>query len=196
MANATLCGFGIDGYALCHPGPGRCSFARADEKKSGSGREQRAQEQESKVHLFDHEPIRVLARLLDETGLMQIELSARDSGRAWRANPQSPRHTVWLARAGAFPPNQLRMSSWIRADPQSIRAGIIAHGRHGLSRPGACARPFVEVGSRVAIGDTLVIVEAMKTMNHIPSPHAGTVIQVSIEDGQPVEIGEPLMIIE
>jgi acetyl-CoA carboxylase biotin carboxyl carrier protein len=58
------------------------------------------------------------------------------------------------------------------------------------------ARPFVEVGSRVRAGDTLLIVEAMKTMNQIPSPHAGTVIQILIEDGQPVEFGEPLMIIE
>jgi acetyl-CoA carboxylase biotin carboxyl carrier protein len=54
----------------------------------------------------------------------------------------------------------------------------------------------VEVGSRVRAGDTLLIVEAMKTMNQIPTPRAGTVIQVLIEDGQPVEFGEPLMIIE
>jgi acetyl-CoA carboxylase biotin carboxyl carrier protein len=58
------------------------------------------------------------------------------------------------------------------------------------------ARPFVEVGSRVLAGDTILIVEAMKTMNQIPSPRAGTVVQILIEDGQPVEFGEPLMIIE
>src|SRR6476620_6446978 len=62
------------------------------------------------------------------------------------------------------------------------------------AEPGA--RPFVDVGSRVETGDTLLIVEAMKTMNQIPSPRSGTVIQVLIEDGQPVEFGEPLMIIE
>src|SRR5262249_61271672 len=58
------------------------------------------------------------------------------------------------------------------------------------------ARPFVEVGSRVRVGDTLLIIEAMKTMNQIPSPRAGAVVQILIEDGQPVEFGEPLMIIE
>ena len=58
------------------------------------------------------------------------------------------------------------------------------------------ARPFVEVGSQVKAGDTLIIIEAMKTMNQIPSPRAGTVIQILVEDGQPVEYGEPLMIIE
>ena len=60
----------------------------------------------------------------------------------------------------------------------------------------AGARPFVEVGSQVTAGDTLLIIEAMKTMNQIPSPRSGTVIQILIEDGQPVEFGEPLMIIE
>jgi acetyl-CoA carboxylase biotin carboxyl carrier protein len=62
--------------------------------------------------------------------------------------------------------------------------------------PSPGARPFVEVGSRVSAGDPLLIIEAMKTMNQIPSPRSGTVTQILIEDGQPVEFGEPLMIIE
>jgi acetyl-CoA carboxylase biotin carboxyl carrier protein len=62
------------------------------------------------------------------------------------------------------------------------------------SEPGA--RPFVDVGSKVSAGDTLLIIEAMKTMNQIPAPRGGTVTQILVEDGQPVEFGEPLMIIE
>jgi acetyl-CoA carboxylase biotin carboxyl carrier protein len=58
------------------------------------------------------------------------------------------------------------------------------------------ARPFVEVGSQVKAGETLIVIEAMKTMNQIPAPRSGTVIQVLVEDGQPVEYGEPLMIVE
>jgi acetyl-CoA carboxylase biotin carboxyl carrier protein len=58
------------------------------------------------------------------------------------------------------------------------------------------ARPYVEVGSIVRTGQTLLIVEAMKTMNQIPSPLSGRVAQILVEDGQPVEFGEPLMIIE
>src|SRR5262249_55105613 len=58
------------------------------------------------------------------------------------------------------------------------------------------AKPFVEVGSRVQTGDTLLIVDAMKTMNQIPCPRTGTVVQILIEAGQPVEFGDPLMIIE
>jgi acetyl-CoA carboxylase biotin carboxyl carrier protein len=57
-------------------------------------------------------------------------------------------------------------------------------------------KPFVEVGSKVKAGETLLIVEAMKTMNQIPAPRAGTVIQILFEDGQPVEFGQPLLIIE
>ena len=60
--------------------------------------------------------------------------------------------------------------------------------------PGAPA--FIEVGSRVSQGDTLLIIEAMKTMNQIPAPHSGKVTMVLIENGQPVEFGEPLVIIE
>jgi acetyl-CoA carboxylase biotin carboxyl carrier protein len=58
------------------------------------------------------------------------------------------------------------------------------------------ADPFVEVGSTVSEGQTVMIVEAMKTMNHIPSPRAGTITQILVEDGQPVEYGEPLVVIE
>src|ERR1700730_479796 len=58
------------------------------------------------------------------------------------------------------------------------------------------AKPFIEVGTKVTAGQTLLIIEAMKTMNQIPSPRAGTVTQLLVEDGQPVEFGEPLVIIE
>ena len=62
------------------------------------------------------------------------------------------------------------------------------------AEPGAA--PFVTIGSQVAEGDTLMIVEAMKTMNHIPAPRAGTVRRVLVDDGTPVEFGTPLMIVE
>ncbi len=58
------------------------------------------------------------------------------------------------------------------------------------------AKPFIEVGATVKAGETLLIIEAMKTMNQIPAPRAGTVIQILFEGGQPVEFGEPLVIIE
>jgi acetyl-CoA carboxylase biotin carboxyl carrier protein len=62
--------------------------------------------------------------------------------------------------------------------------------------PAPGARPFVEIGTPVKAGDTLIIIEAMKTMNQIPASRAGIVTQILVDDGQPVEYGEPLMIIE
>ena len=62
------------------------------------------------------------------------------------------------------------------------------------AEPGAT--PFVAVGTTVSEGDTVLIIEAMKTMNHIPAPKSGTVKRILVEDGQPVEYGAPLMIIE
>jgi acetyl-CoA carboxylase biotin carboxyl carrier protein len=62
--------------------------------------------------------------------------------------------------------------------------------------PAPGAAPFVKVGDMVKEGQTLLIIEAMKTMNQIPSPHAGTVLAILFDDGQPVEYGEPLVIVE
>jgi acetyl-CoA carboxylase biotin carboxyl carrier protein len=125
----------------------------------------------------DHDLIRELAQLLDETGLTEIEFE-RDGQRVRVARQ---------AEAVAVAP----------LDPAK-HPGVVTSPMVGTAYVGAepGARPFVEVGSRVEVGDTLLIVEAMKTMNQIPSPRSGTVIQVLIEDGQPVEYGEPLMIVE
>ena len=62
--------------------------------------------------------------------------------------------------------------------------------------PAPGAAPFVAVRAKVTEGQTVMIVEAMKTMNHIPSPRSGTVTQILVEDGQPVEFGESLLVIE
>ncbi|TNB93184.1 acetyl-CoA carboxylase biotin carboxyl carrier protein, partial [Paracoccus marcusii] len=83
------------------------------------------------------------------------------------------------------------------ADPASLPGAVTSPmvGTAYLSaEPGAAA--FVTVGQTVAEGDTLMIVEAMKTMNHIPAPRAGTVRRILVDDGNPVEFGTPLMIVE
>jgi acetyl-CoA carboxylase biotin carboxyl carrier protein len=80
----------------------------------------------------------------------------------------------------------------------SRNPGLVTSPMVGTAYLGAepGARPYVEVGTRVRAGETLLIVEAMKTMNQIPAPRGGVVTQILIEDGQPVEFGEPLMIVE
>jgi len=76
--------------------------------------------------------------------------------------------------------------------------GVVASPMVGTAylAPEPGARPFVEVGAVVKTGEPLMIIEAMKTMNQIPAPRPGTVIQILVDDGQPVEYGQPLMIIE
>src|SRR5438309_10426449 len=149
---------------------------------------------ESPSPAVDHELIRELARLLDETGLTEIEFE-RDGARVRVARQAQ----LAVATARVAPPIEAALPSLDAApvDPAK-HPGVVTSPMVGTAYigPEPGSRPFVEVGSRVQTGDTLLIVEAMKTMNQIPSPRTGTVIQVLIEDGQPVEFGEPLMIIE
>ena len=63
-------------------------------------------------------------------------------------------------------------------------------------RPNPDAKPFIEIGSRVSAGDKLLLIEAMKTFNDIVAPKSGVVTAIMVEDGQPVEYGEPLLVIE
>jgi acetyl-CoA carboxylase biotin carboxyl carrier protein len=145
--------------------------------------------------MIDHDLIRELARLLEETGLTEIEFE-RDGQRVRVA-----RQSGALGAAAARPTTSIEAAVHpldTEARDPAKHPGAITSPMVGTAyvAPEPGARPFVEVGSRVSVGDTLLIIEAMKTMNQIPSPRAGTVIQILIEDGQPVEFGEPLMIIE
>jgi acetyl-CoA carboxylase biotin carboxyl carrier protein len=144
---------------------------------------------------IDHEAIRELARLLDETGLTEIAIerdgvsirvSRNSIGNAARTRVTEPAVVLPSVAAVAAP-----------LDPTQ-HPGLVASPMVGTAYRGPApgARPFIEVGSQVKAGDTLLIIEAMKTMNQIPAPRSGTVIQILVEDGQPVEYGEPLMIIE
>jgi len=138
--------------------------------------------------------IRELALLLDETNLTEIEIE--------RAGLR-----VRVARnisiTAAMPATAVPAPAVASAAPAAVtdiakHPGVVPSPMVGTaywaSEPGA--KPFVEVGSKVAVGQTLLIIEAMKTMNQIPSTRAGTVTQILVEDGQPVEFGEPLVIIE
>ncbi len=146
---------------------------------------------------LDRELIHELAGLLDETGLTEIEIE-RDGLRVRVARGREVSH---YAGGGAPQPAMLATAVpaplAAPADPAS-HPGVVASPMVGTAYLGASpgAMPFVDVGSKVVAGETLLIVEAMKTMNQIPAPRSGTVTQVLIGDAQPVEFGEPLMIIE
>lgn len=151
---------------------------------------------------FDPELIRGLAALLRETDLSEIEVEQADL-RIRVARHVSVNATVAAPLAvpevRAVPGEAAPVAAPPAAglDPQT-HSGTVTSPMVGTAyrAPEPGAPPFVEVGSQVREGQTLLIVEAMKTMNAIPAPRAGTVVAILFEDGQPVEYGEPLLIIE
>ena len=139
--------------------------------------------------------IRELALLLDETSLTEIEIE-----RAGLRLRVARNISIAASMPASYQPAASAPAAAAPVDIADIAAhpGIVPSPMVGTaywsSEPGA--KPFIEIGSKVAVGQTLLIIEAMKTMNQIPSPRAGTVTQILVEDGQPVEFGEPLVIIE
>jgi acetyl-CoA carboxylase biotin carboxyl carrier protein len=151
---------------------------------------------------IDESAIRKLAQLLDETGLTEIEVEDGDQ-------------SVRVSRGGnivSFSPAANQSALSMDSDPTTPqRANTQAPSVNAASHPGAItspmvgtaytspepgAAPFVSKGSTVKAGDTLVIIEAMKVMNPIKAPKGGTVTQILIESGQPVEFGDVLVVIE
>jgi acetyl-CoA carboxylase biotin carboxyl carrier protein len=150
-----------------------------------------------KVSSDDSALIRELALLLDETSLTEIEIEraglrvrvARNVSIAAAVPAAIPMAAAAVAGASAAAAAVADLSK---------HPGVVPSPMVGTAywSPEPGAKPFIEVGSKVSAGQTLLIIEAMKTMNQIPSPRAGTVTQILVEDGQPVEFGEPLVIIE
>jgi len=145
--------------------------------------------------------VRELALLLDETSLTEIEIEraglrlrvARNISVA-ATMPMPMAHAAHMpvaaASAAAAP---AAPAADLSKHPGAVTSPMVGTA-YWAPEPGA--KPFIEVGSKVSVGQTLLIIEAMKTMNQIPSSRAGTVTQILVEDGQPVEFGEPLVIIE
>ena len=142
---------------------------------------------------FDPEAIRALAAVLNETGLTEIEIAEKDS-------------RIRVVRAPATMAAAIPVAAAPKPAPVAVPAPI-----DDASHPGAVTSPmvgvaylspepnsaaFVTVGQRVAAGQTLLLIEAMKTFNQIKAPKAGTLTRILISSGSPVEYGEPLMILE
>ncbi len=149
---------------------------------------------------IDPKLVRKLADILTSTGLTEIEVE-QDGLRIRVAREITMAAPVTYAAAPA--PQYAPAPA---AAPVTAPAAVVAPARGDAVKspmvgtvylkPSPEAAPFVKVGDKVAAGQTLLIVEAMKTMNPIPATKAGTVIEIIVEDGQPVEFGEPLVVIE
>ncbi len=148
--------------------------------------------------VIDTRLVRKLAAILTSTGLTEIEVEkgdlkvrvARQAGQIVAGGPAPVLHTAPQAAAAA-PVAAEAAAAPAKGEP--VKSPMV--GTTYLSpQPGA--EPFVRVGDKVSAGQTILIVEAMKTMNPIPSPRAGTVLAILVTDGQPVEFGEPLLTLE
>jgi acetyl-CoA carboxylase biotin carboxyl carrier protein len=139
--------------------------------------------------------IRELAKLLDETGLTEIEVERE--GTRVRVARQQTTHVV-AAPGAALASTAVAVPIPADLVDPAKHPGVVTSPMVGTAyrSPEPGAKPFVDIGSSVKAGDPLLVVEAMKTMNQIQAPRGGTVTQILFEDGQPVEYGAPLMIIE
>ena len=144
----------------------------------------------------DQQLIRDLAGILNDTNLTEIEVELGDL--KVRVSRQAPAvHAIAAPQAGYAPAAQPAASAAAApaADPSKNAVPSPMVGTAYLA-PSPDAKAFIEIGQNVKEGQTLLIIEAMKTMNQIPSPRAGTVTAILVADSQPVEYGELLVVIE
>jgi acetyl-CoA carboxylase biotin carboxyl carrier protein len=157
-----------------------------------------AKDQGPKSGSAESQMIRELAELLNDTGLTEIEIEK--SGLKIRVAKKISINAAPLqafaapaAPAAAEAPKPTPAPSDLSKHPGAVKSPMVGTA-YRSPEPGAPM--FCEVGSKVNQGDTLLIIEAMKTMNQIPAPRSGTVKAILFENAQPVEYGEPLIIIE
>lgn len=149
---------------------------------------------------IDPELVRELAKLLNETDLTEIEVEKGDLrvrvARTISATVQVPMAAaapVAVAPAVVAAASPLDATKPAAAHPGSVTSPMVGTA---YRRPSPEAKPFVEIGQEVKAGERVLLVEAMKTFNDIVAPRAGKVTAILVEDGQPVEYGEPLLVIE
>jgi acetyl-CoA carboxylase biotin carboxyl carrier protein len=144
---------------------------------------------------FDPGAIRALAALLKETGLTEIEVGEKD----WRIRvarePLAPHPAAAAPAAPSLPtaPEPPPPAEDVSTHPGAVKSPMVGVV-YLAPEPGAA--PFVALGQEIEAGQTLLLVEAMKTFNQIKAPRAGRLARILVQSGTPVEYGEPLMILE
>lgn len=157
----------------------------------------------AKENPFDPDLVRELANLIADTDLSEIEVEKGDL-RIRVARMVTAAVTVPVAAPAALAPAPVvapppaSASTEGAAKPGAPHPGTVLSPMVGTAyrKPSPDAKAFVEIGSKVQAGDKVLLVEAMKTFNEIVAPRAGTVTAIYVEDGTPVEYGEPLLVIE
>ena len=144
---------------------------------------------------IDEALVRKLAVLLEETGLTELEFEAGQQRiRVTRGGAVAMVNSVPAAAPAQGSAAVPSTPAAPEAPPQNAVLSPMVGTTYVAPEPGAA--PFVSVGAKVAKGDTLLIIEAMKVMNPLHAARPGTVTQIFVEDGTPVEFGQPLLVIE
>ena len=151
----------------------------------------------SKKNDIDQQLIRDLAGILNDTNLTEIEVESDDLRVRVSRQAAAQSYSLPAALPAAAPAPQAPAVAQPSAGADTAKNAIPSPMVGTAYRsPAPGSEPFIQVGQSVREGQTLLIIEAMKTMNQIPSPRAGTVSAILVEDGQPVEYGEPLVVID
>ena len=142
---------------------------------------------------IDKNIIKELSEYLEEFGLTEIEITEKDTKIKVSKNNVSINNQSIPLSQNISTSNNTKQSNKNVNSGTEVTSPIIGTAYHA-PEPGA--KKFVEVGKKIKKGETIMIVEAMKTMNHVPSTSDGIVKEISVEDGQPVEFGQKLIILE
>ena len=142
---------------------------------------------------IDKKIIKELSDYLDEFNLTEIEITEKDTKVKVSKNNVSISSQPQLVSSSSFSNKEVSSQVQNIIKGKEITSPIIGTAYHA-PEPGA--KKFVEIGKKIKKGDTIMIVEAMKTMNHVPSTADGIVKEICVEDGQPVEFGQTIIILE
>jgi acetyl-CoA carboxylase biotin carboxyl carrier protein len=151
--------------------------------------------------MMDIRKVKKLIELLEESGISEIEISEGEESVRISRYPKPGTVTTTVAPAApvaAPPPAAAAPAPPVETPAAPARGQQVTAPMVGTfySGPAPGAKPFVEIGTEVKPGDTLCVIEAMKMMNQIESEFAGRVVSVLVENGSPVEFGQPLFVIE
>ena len=142
---------------------------------------------------IDKNIIKELSDYLEEFNLTEIEITEKDTKIKVSKNNVSISNQPFIASASTVAQNEKSSSEINTKSGTEITSPIIGTAYHA-PEPGA--KKFAEVGKKIKKGDTIMIVEAMKTMNHVPSTADGVIKEICVEDGHPVEFGQTIIILE
>jgi acetyl-CoA carboxylase biotin carboxyl carrier protein len=154
--------------------------------------------------MMDIRKVKKLIELLEESGISEIEISEGEESVRISRYPKPGTVTMTQAPIAAAPPAPAAPTAAptaggaVEAAPPAIRGQQVTAPMVGTfySGPAPGSKPFVEIGTEVKPGDTLCVIEAMKMMNQIESEYAGRIVSILVENGSPVEFGQPLFVIE